>query len=69
MVNIYRRMKQEKLEGKLVLQVHDELVLDVPRQEVEVTKTLVKEEMESAVKISVPLVVEINCGDNWCQAH
>jgi DNA polymerase-1 len=69
MVNIYCRLDKEQLDGKLVLQVHDELVFDVPRQEVEVIKALVKEEMEGAVKLSVPLVVEINCGDNWSEAH
>jgi DNA polymerase-1 len=53
----------------MVLQVHDELVFDVPRDELESVRTLVREEMEGAVPLDVPLVVDIGTGNNWREAH
>ncbi len=69
MINIYKRLQEEKLQTKMLLQVHDELVFDVPKSELELMQALVKHEMESAFKLAVPLVVEIGVGDNWLDAH
>jgi len=49
--------------------VHDELVFDVHKSEIETLKTLIKEKMENALKISVPLEVEVGMGENWLEAH
>lgn len=59
MIRIYERLKDEKLQSMMILQVHDELVFEVPENEVEYVKKLVKEEMENAVKLRVPLLVDI----------
>jgi len=69
MINIYNRLQQEKMQTKMLLQVHDELVFDVPKSELESLQPLVKQEMESAFELAVPLVVEIGVGDNWLDAH
>ncbi|HAH25953.1 MAG TPA: DNA polymerase I [Prolixibacteraceae bacterium] len=69
MVNIWRAINQQKLQSKMILQVHDELNFDVLIPELEQMTALVKQEMENAVNIGVPLTVEINAGDNWLDAH
>jgi DNA polymerase-1 len=69
MVKLYERLRREGLQSKLVLQVHDELVLDVPAAEIETAERLVREEMEGAVDLSVPLLVEAGYGQNWREAH
>ncbi len=69
MVNVHRRLAKEGLQAKMVLQVHDELVFDVPERELMAVQGLVKEEMEGAVPLSVPLVVDIGTGKNWREAH
>ncbi len=69
MVNLHRRLAAEKLAARMVLQVHDELVLEVPHGEVETVRELVRTEMEGAVTLSVPLAVEVGCGGNWREAH
>ena len=69
MVRIHDRLRREGLQTRMVLQVHDELVFDVPRAELETVRTLVKMEMEGAIPLSVPLVVEIGVGANWREAH
>ena len=69
MVRIHARLRQEGLQAAMVLQVHDELVFDVPEREVEQVKRLVREEMEGAVALKVPLLVELGVGKNWRQAH
>jgi DNA polymerase I len=69
MINIHRRMKVENLKSKMIIQVHDELNFDVFEDEVEQLRILVKEEMESALKLDVPLLVEIGIGNNWLEAH
>nr|WP_255365486.1 MULTISPECIES: DNA polymerase [Bizionia] len=62
-------MKPFLLKTKMLLQVHDELVFDVYKPELEVIKTLVKTEMESAFTLIVPLDVDLDTGDNWLEAH
>ncbi len=69
MVNIHRRLTREGRHAMMVLQVHDELVFDVPEGEIEAIKALVKDEMEGALALSVPLVVDVGIGSNWRQAH
>ena len=69
MINIHRRLKKEHWESKMLLQVHDELVFDVPKAEVERLTAMVKEEMESAFSLDVPLVVDVGIGQNWLEAH
>ncbi len=69
MINIWRRVKTEKLQAKMIMQVHDELVFEVPKSEVETVKKLVKQEMEEAIKLNVPVKVEIGVGPNWLAAH
>jgi DNA polymerase-1 len=65
MVNVYRRMKKEKAGGKLLLQVHDELVFETPADAVEQEAAWIREEMTNAMKLKVPLKVEIGWGKNW----
>jgi DNA polymerase-1 len=69
MVNIWRELKKQGLQSKMILQVHDELNFDVLKSELDQMKAIVKHEMETAVNIGVPLTVEINAGDNWLDAH
>ena len=69
MINIHRRMEKENWQSKMLLQVHDELVFDVPKTEVETLSVMVKEEMENAFSLEVPLLVEVGMGENWLEAH
>ncbi|TVZ56124.1 DNA polymerase I [Lutibacter sp. Hel_I_33_5] len=69
MINIHNRFEKENFKSKMLLQVHDELVFDVPKDELETIKPIIKEEMENAFKMTVPLDVEVGVGDNWLQAH
>jgi DNA polymerase I len=65
MVNVFYRIERENLKSRLILQVHDELVLEVYKNELDYVKSLVKSEMESAIKLSVPLLVDLNVGSDW----
>ena len=69
MIAIQRRLHTESWKSKMLLQVHDELVFDVPKDEIEPLKEMVKNEMENAFEINVPLVVDIGIGNNWLEAH
>ncbi|MBE0597410.1 MAG: DNA polymerase I [Desulfuromonadales bacterium] len=69
MINLHRRLAREKLRTTMVLQVHDELVFEVPEAELETAIALVREEMEGAVQLTVPLAVDIGTGRNWSEAH
>lgn len=70
MIKIHQALHEAKLETKMVLQVHDELVFDVPKHELEKVKVLVKENMKNAIPdLHVPIEVEIGVGDNWLEAH
>ena len=69
MAKIQAALKTANLKTKMVLQVHDELLFDTPKEEIEQVFALVKHEMENAVKLSVPLDVEIQSGNNWLEAH
>ena len=69
MVRIHRRLQEEGLQTKMILQVHDELNFNVPQAELEQVKTLIKTEMEGAFALCVPLKVDIGVGQNWLEAH
>ncbi len=69
MIHIHNKLKESDYKTKMLLQVHDELVFDVYKPELETIKTLVKTEMENAYKLSVPLVVDLGVGSNWLEAH
>jgi DNA polymerase-1 len=69
MVKVQEEMKKRKLQSKMILQVHDELVFDVLKSEIEEMKVLVKDAMENAVDIGVPTEVQVDLGDNWLDAH
>ena len=69
MINIYNRFEKEGFKSKMLLQVHDELVFDMHKDEAEDLKVLVKEKMEQAITLEVPLTVDIGEGINWLEAH
>jgi DNA polymerase-1 len=69
MVNIDRRLREEKLQTRMLLQVHDELVFEVPDRELEQVTELVRHEMENALALDLPLKVDIGTGKNWAEAH
>ena len=65
MVNVYNRLKEEELESKLILQVHDELIVEASEQEIDRVVELLKSEMENAVNLKVHLDVDLNVGESW----
>ena len=69
MVHVARRLEDEGLAAKLILQVHDELIVECPEAEAETVKRLLTEEMERVAELSVPLVAEANAGHTWADAH
>jgi len=69
MINIHKKLEEENYQSKMLLQVHDELVFDTYKPELEKLKIMVKHEMENAYKLTVPLEVDLGVGDNWLEAH
>ncbi len=69
MINIASKLKKENLSTKMLLQVHDELVFEVPQEELNSATELVKDEMEGVYPLNIPLKVDINWGKNWGEAH
>ncbi len=69
MINIYKKLNEGNYQSKMLLQVHDELVFDVYKPELDALQKLIKTEMESAYEIKVPLVVDMGIGQNWLEAH
>ena len=69
MLNIYEELMNQHFSSKLILQVHDELIFDTRKTELNEMKTMVRDKMESACKLTVPLTVEIGTGNNWLEAH
>ena len=69
MTNIYKEMKTRELKSKMILQVHDELVFDVYKDEFDVLSELVKDKMINALQLDIPIIVNINTGNNWLEAH
>lgn len=68
MVNVYNKLKERNMKSRLILQVHDELVLEVYKDELEIVKELVKSEMEQAIILKVPLLVDMKWANNWYDA-
>jgi DNA polymerase-1 len=69
MINIHREFKALNLDARMTMQVHDELVFDVPHHEVEIVKPIIMGNMKNAIKTTVPIMVEIGTGLNWLEAH
>ncbi|HEX9703073.1 MAG TPA: DNA polymerase, partial [Rhodospirillales bacterium] len=69
MIRVPDALSENKLKARMLLQVHDELIFEVPEKELNKTAEVVKKVMASAARLSVPLVVDTGHGDNWDQAH
>lgn len=69
MVNVAKKLKEEKLQAKLILQVHDELIVECPESEEETVRSILTEEMENVIHLSVPLSVDAKTGHTWHEAH
>lgn len=65
MINVYRKLIERKLKSKIVLQVHDEMMIEAPKEEAEEVKKIIKEEMESAIALKVPLIADVSEAENW----
>ena len=65
MVKVYQRLKEEKLDARLILQVHDELIIEVTPEDKDKASAVLKEEMENAVKLAVPMEVSVGEGESW----
>ena len=68
MIKLYKLLKEKGYKTKMLLQVHDELIFDTPKEELDEVKELIRETMENIYKLSVPLKVSIDYGDNWYEA-
>lgn len=68
MINVYNRLKAEKLDAKLILQVHDELIIEASKKDSARAAEVLKEEMMNIYDMKVPLAVDVNCGDSWYEA-
>ena len=69
MIRVHKKFKEHSLKSKMLLQVHDELVFDVHKSEKDIVKNIVRDNMESAVKLNVPLKIDLEYGKNWLEAH
>jgi DNA polymerase-1 len=69
MIRIWKRLKESSLRTRMILQIHDELLFEVPQEELETVSEMIREEMEGALSLSVPLHVDIGHGCNWSEAH
>ena len=69
MVHVWQRLRDEKLQARLLLQVHDELIVEAPDSEVDTVRRILQEEMEHVVRYSVPLTTEVGTGKTWLEAH
>ena len=68
MINVYNRLRRENLKSKLILQIHDELLIETAIDEEETVKAILKEEMVNAAKLRVPLEIDIHSGNDWFEA-
>ena len=69
MINIQKIIKSSKLKSRMLVQVHDELIFEIHKSELEKMKNIVKDEMENAFSLNVPLAVDVGVGENWFEAH
>jgi DNA polymerase-1 len=65
MIRIDRKLREQELKARMTLQVHDELLFDVPEDEIDAVRTLVKREMENVIELNVPIVADVGVGQNW----
>ena len=68
MIKVAEELEKNNLESKLISQVHDEIIIDAKSEELDKVKEIIKDSMENIVKISVPLKIDINVGENWYTA-
>jgi len=69
MINIDKKIQREQMKSRMILQIHDELLFEVPKDELDTIKNLVIYEMENAMDLNVPIKVDSNYGKNWYEAH
>ena len=69
MIKTHKAIKTEEIEAKLILQVHDELILDTPKKEIDSVIAILTDSMMGAANLDVPLEIDVGIGDNWDQAH
>ena len=69
MIKMHKSLEKEKSQAQIILQVHDELILDTPEKEIDKVVNLTTEAMMGAAQLDVPLEIDIGIGDNWDQAH
>ena len=69
MIDIMKELNNKKLKTKMILQVHDELVFDMFKEEEKIVKKIVEDKMKNAIKLDIPLVVDMNTGKTWLEAH
>ncbi|MFA4852130.1 MAG: DNA polymerase, partial [Bacteroidales bacterium] len=69
MINIFEAFGENKLNSRMIMQVHDELVFDVHKDEIDIVKQIVQDKMKHAIEMDVPIEVEMSTGDNWLEAH
>ena len=69
MIHIFDEFDKKKLKSKMILQVHDELVFDTHKDELEIVQTIVQDKMPSAIKLNVPVIIDMNTGSTWLEAH
>ena len=65
MINVYNQLNNKKLKSKIVLQVHDEMMIEAPIEEADEVKKIIKNEMESAIALKVPLIADVSEAENW----
>jgi DNA polymerase-1 len=69
MIRIHRRLQRDRRRTKMILQIHDELVFEVPHEELDAVQAFVREEMEGVMELTIPLKVDVGVGRNWAEAH
>ena len=69
MIRVEQALKEQNLESRLILQVHDELIVEAPEAEAEKAAQILREEMEGCVQYAVPLSTDVHAGKNWLEAH
>jgi len=69
MIRIFDELKEKELKSKMILQVHDELIFDVFKEEIDIIKLIVEKNMKNAIKMKVPIEIEMKTGENWLEAH
>ena len=68
MVRVYKKLREEDLDARLILQVHDELIIEAAEKDKDRAEKILKDEMENAVKLAVPMTVDVNSGRSWFEA-